>query len=151
MRRAPAVAPRHTNVGCTSKYSRSVRPQSSGTQVLGERKDIAVRILEPCHPGATRSQPDAKGVLLCPGISLEDHSSRRKLRNGFTNIGHPPAEYGEWLRRELVDLLHTDPSAVRLEDQGYRFVAQESKPQHIAVERGGTVGIGRRDEGGQGS
>ena len=46
----------------------------SGSPALPERKDVPVRILEPRHPSAARSYPDAQVVLLQEGEALEQHS-----------------------------------------------------------------------------
>src|SRR5664279_5680950 len=82
--------------------SRIVR---SASVMLGEREEVAVRILEPGDPCPAWRGPYAVGVLVEERVQLERHATPRQFRHYIVQVRHGPPEGSIGVRHHLLDLL----------------------------------------------
>src|SRR5258708_5042946 len=91
---------------------------SAARRRLGQRQQIAIRVLEPSDFRTAWRRPNAKLVLLHKGIALEHHTFSAERPHDLFKRNHRPAELCVRLWCQGLHLLNAQFHAVRVEDNG---------------------------------
>src|SRR5690242_16390765 len=125
---------------------RHYRRWNQSGDVLADREDVAVGILEPSDSAAVGSGPDAEGLVLGEGIFFRSGAAVAKPAGDRLDVFDLPAEDGALQRREIGDFDDANHVAADAHDQGEFIEADELESELAFVKGAGFVVVLGGDE-----
>src|SRR5580658_11098162 len=112
------------------------------SDMLGDRKHVAVGILEPRDLVAAGGCPDAEFLILHERVFLAGHAAAFEPSDDCRNILHFPAEDGERQGSEILrSLRDADLGVASADHQGEGILTDKLKTKLVFVEFPRSLGI----------
>src|SRR5579872_2862341 len=103
------------------------------SDVLGNREDVPVRILEPGNFVSSGRGPDAQFVLVEEAEDFKENALALKGSHDALDAGDLPSQDRELRGRKVLHLRRPYHGAIRIEDQSESVVFDEAQSEYAFV------------------